>query len=186
MRTNPLWIKVVDCFTNTSGINVFDLAIKASDGQQAQTLELAQRFNNNLNALKIVENIDLTVQTVPMHATLEDSIDMFDRVNSQGTKLTDAELALTHITGKWSQARRVMKEKITSLEKKNFYLDLAFLTRSLTGIAVKHALFDLVHRVPREDLEIGWAKFTKIADYLVRCPAPARLHPFQPGLEHHQ
>jgi len=39
----------------------------------------------------------LPVQTVPSQANLTDAIDIFDLVNSQGTKLTDAELALTHV-----------------------------------------------------------------------------------------
>lgn len=52
------------------------------------------------------------MQVVPHHALLEEAIDIFDRFNSQGTKLTDAELALTHVTAKWPQARRVMKEKM--------------------------------------------------------------------------
>lgn len=179
MKTNPLWIKVVDCFTK-SDINIFEIAIGLSDGNQAKSLEYAQKFNENLNALRNIENIDLTVQTVPMHASLEDAIDIFDRVNSQGTKLTDAELALTHITGKWAQARRVMKTKIVSLEKKSFNFDLAFMTRSLTGIVEKRALFEAVHRVPRERLESGWTDLTKILDYLVSLlPHHAFIHSTQ-------
>lgn len=179
MKTNPLWIKVVDCFRK-SDINIFEIAIGLSNGNQALALDYAQKFNENLNALRNIENIDLTVQTVPMHASLEDAIDIFDRVNSQGTKLTDAELALTHITGKWSQARRVMKTKIVSLEKKSYNFDLAFMTRSLTGIVEKRALFEAVHRVPREKLESGWSNLTKILDYLVSLlPHHAFIHSTQ-------
>jgi len=76
---------------------------------------LAQRYNNHLTRLRNSDKDDLPVQTVPAHASLEDAIDIFDRVNSQGTKLTDADLALTHMTGKWAQARRVLKIKIDQL-----------------------------------------------------------------------
>lgn len=174
MKNNPLWLRVVDCFDN-SPINTFEIADKQSDGDKSLAFILAQKYGDNLNSLKNIENTDLTVQMVPMHASLEDSIDIFDRVNSLGTKLTDAELALTHITGKWSQARRVMKSKMAILEKNDFNFDLPFMTRSLTGVVVNHALFESVHRVPKEDLVKGWEILSKILDYLVNI-LPGRAH----------
>ena len=179
MRNNPLWIKVVDCFKNAN-INIFEMAMAKSEGNQALALEYAQNFNSNLNALRSIETVDLTVQTVPMHASLEDAIDIFDRVNSQGTKLTEAELALTHITGKWAQARRVMKTKIAVLDSKSYFFDLAFMTRSLTGITVNRGLFEAVHKVPRAELEKGWENLAKIADYLTSIlPHQAFIHSTQ-------
>lgn len=166
MHNNPLWINIVDCFQKTD-INTIGIAIELSKGDKDLALQYAQRFTDNLTALKNIQNISLTVQTVPMQATLEDAIDIFDRVNSLGTKLTDAELALTHITGKWSQARRVMKNKIGELEKKQFSFDLSFTTRCLTAIVTKHAEFENVHRVRREYLENGWNECSRILDYVV-------------------
>lgn len=166
MKNNPLWISVIECFANPN-INTFEMASKLSEGDKTLAFQLAQKFTDNLNALKNIDNIDITVQMVPMHASLEDAIDIFDRVNSLGTKLTDAELALTHITGKWSQARRVMKSKIATFDKQNFNFDLAFMTRSLTGVTVNHGLFEAVHRVPKETLTKGWETLSKILDYVV-------------------
>ncbi len=174
MQNNPLWISVVDCFNN-GNIPTIKIAIDMSGGDQNLALQLAQLYSDNLSALKNITNIDLTVQSVPMHASLEDAIDIFDRVNSLGTKLTDAELALTHITGKWSQARRLMKSKITSLERNYFYFDLAFMTRSLTCIVTKHAAFDGVHPIQKKPLEKGWEDLIKILDYLVSI-LPSHAH----------
>src|SRR3990170_4831007 len=78
---------------------------------------------------------------VPSSAHIDKAIDVFDRVNSLGTKLTDADLALAHITGKWPQARQVMKEKIQELESKRFAFDLTFMVRCLTGVVHGRALF---------------------------------------------
>ena len=89
---------------------------------------------------------DYPVQTVPPHADIDAAIDIFDRVNSLGTKLTDAELALTHITGKWSKARQVMKKKIYDLEKKGFSFDLTFMVRCLVGVVHGRALFEIIHK----------------------------------------
>ena len=56
-----------------------------------------------------------------MSACIDEAIDVFDRVNSKGTKLTEAELVLTHITGKWPQARREMKKKDIADGSKGFF-----------------------------------------------------------------
>jgi len=175
MRGNPLWRSVVECFDGV-GINVFEIAQKRATSD-IEAFQLAQQYNNNLTRLRQIREMDLPVQTVPVRATIDESIDIFDRVNSQGTKLTDAELALTHITGKWPRARREMKIQIDHLSRRNFYFTLTFLTRALTGVVTKRALFEQIHKQPREALESGWAKLTQILDYMVAVlPEHARIH----------
>jgi hypothetical protein len=175
MRGNPLWRRVLDCF-NDSSINVFEIATQRSEEPQG-ALALAQLYNDNLTQLRSIRGLDLPEQTVPFHATLDEAIDIFDLVNRQGTKLTDAELALTHMTGKWPTARREMKAKIEELSHQRFYFDLTFMTRALTGVVTRRALFDTVHQSPREELEKGWARLSKILDYLVNIlPAHAFVH----------
>jgi hypothetical protein len=177
MKNDPLWVKVTDCFSNTD-INVFKIAktvLGNDDGSKA--FDLAQVYNQHLNKLRNIPTIDLTLQTVPSHASLEDAIDIFDRVNSQGTKLTDAELALTHITGKWPHARRVIKKKIQDLDKHYFYCDLTFMTRALNSVVTHRALFDAIHKTPRDLLEQGWDHLSKILDYLTAIlPSKAFIH----------
>ena len=103
---------------------------------------------DNLTKIKAIKDVNLTVQIVPPHASLDDAIDIFDRVNSQGTKLTDAELALTHVTGKWPQARRRLKEKMTECATKNFDFSLTFVTRAVVTVVCRRALYETIH--PRE------------------------------------
>jgi len=164
MKKDPVWLRVVDCFKQTD-INVFEIAKNQTDDDK-KAFNLAQTYNTNLNRLRNIQATDLPVQTVPSKAILEEAISIFDLVNRQGTKLTDAELALTHITGKWSLARRVLKEKIEDLSKVHFYYDLTFMTRALTGVVTHRALFETVHDQPRAKLEAGWEKVSKILDYL--------------------
>jgi len=178
MTGNPLWWSVVDCFNNPD-INVFEIAQQQA-GASEEVPKLAQHYSDHLNQLRQVREIDLPVQAVPSHAGLDDAIDIFDRVNSQGTKLTDAELALTHVTGKWSQARRVMKAKIDDLSRHHFYFDLTFMIRALTGVVVRRALYQTIHDRPREELEEGWGQLERILDYLVTVlPQQAFIHSTQ-------
>ncbi len=168
MQGNPLWLKVTDCFdlNQEEDINVFVIAEKQAGKDFKLINKLAQEFSKNLTRLRQIRAKDMPTQTVPPQATIDDSIDIFDRVNSQGTKLTDAELALTHVTGKWPQARREMKKKIDELSHKNFYFDLTFMTRALTGVVTERALFEHIHKVPKEELLAGWERLSNVLDYL--------------------
>ena len=178
MKGNPLWWSVVECFNNPD-IDVFKIAQQQAAASE-EAFPLARCYNDHLNQLRHVREIDLPVQMVPSQAALSDAIDIFDRVNSQGTKLTDADLALTHVTGKWSQARRVMKDKIDDLDRRHFYFDLTFMTRALTGVVVKRALYETIHERLRDGLVEGWKQLERILDYLVTVlPQQAFVHSTQ-------
>ncbi|MDD5369410.1 MAG: DUF262 domain-containing protein [Anaerolineaceae bacterium] len=175
MKGNLVWIRVVDVFVGQE-INVFKIAsAQTQDG--AKEFELAQQYNNHLTSLKNIVQTELPVLTVPLKASLSESINIFDWINSQGTKLTDAELALTHVTGRWSQARRVMKEKIVKLNQSHYFYDLTFMVRSLTGIVAKRALYETIHEQPKEKLITGWETLSKILDYIAGLlPDRAYIH----------
>lgn len=164
MRGNPIWVRVTDCFS-TQNINPVEIA-KDLVTEGEDTVSMISTFFENLTRLKNIQIKDLTIQSVPVHATLEDAIDIFDRVNSQGTKLTEADLALTHVTGKWSSARKEFKAKLEKLKEHNFTFDLTFMTRALNAVTTQRALFEILHKVPKEELIEGWSKLSKILDYL--------------------
>jgi hypothetical protein len=174
MAKDPLWLKVKDCFDQNHDINVFLIADKLSEDNKFQ---LAQKFTDSITKLRNIKDKELPMQMVPATADLEDAIDIFDLVNSQGTKLTDAELALTHVVGKWPLARRVIKEKIDALDKHDFHLNLSFMTRSLTTVVSHRALYVAIHSEPKENLVKGWARLSKILDYLALIlPSKAFIH----------
>mgnify|MGYP001617594494 CR=1 FL=1 len=175
MRSNPTWVAVVECF-RAEPLNVFELARQKADGG-SDPFQLVQNYNTTLNRLRNILEKDYPIQTVPSAAGIDDAIDVFDRVNSLGTKLTDADLALAHITGKWPQARRVMKEKIAELDGRKFYFNLTFLVRSLTGVVRGRALFETVHDSTADELKAGWQRLSKLLDYLVSILAKhAHIH----------
>lgn len=164
MDGNATWVSVISCFDGTK-IDVFRIA-QAKAGDDGDAFVLAQRFNDRLTALRNITVQDYPVQTVPSNATITDAIDVFDRVNSQGTKLSDAELALAHITGTWPHARREMKSRIEELRVQRFNFDLTFMVRGLTAVVRKRALFETIHGAERRELEAGWKHLSKLLSYL--------------------
>ena len=170
-----MWRGIIACFTD-SNLNVLSIADQTTDDANDKFL-LAQRLNANLNQLRSILDLEFPEQVIPHDASLDDAIDVFDRVNSQGTKLSDAELALTHITGKWPHARRVMKKKIDECAAQHFNFGLTFMTRALTATVTGRALFETVHTRPRQELESGWSKLNRIMDYLINLlPHQAFIH----------
>ena len=165
MEPNPAWKSVTDCFCRKD-INPFQIAQQKTSLQDEQ-FKIAQTLNDNLNRLRNIMEKEYPIQTVPTTADIDDAIDVFDRVNSMGTKLTDAELALAHICGKWPQARQVMKKYIASLGVIHFHFSLSFMVRCLVAVTQGRALFETIHDISEQEAQKGWEKLKKVLDYVV-------------------
>lgn len=172
MEGNPLWQNVTDCF-DLEKVDPLDIAEKYCDQhEETEFKRLSKIVNATLTRLRQINEMDYPIQSVPSTAKIDEAIDVFDRVNSKGTKLTDAELVLTHITGKWPQARRRIKEKIEKLKKINFEFDLDFFTRCLVVTLTDSALFDRNSKLDYEkftqaDYVSAWDKVSKTIDYII-------------------
>jgi hypothetical protein len=175
MKNNPAWVAVTDCFSDQD-LNLFKIAQEQAD-DDAEAFQIANQYNKHLNQLQNIVSRAYPIQTVPSSATIDDAIDVFDLVNSQGTPLTKAELALAHITGKWPEAREVMKTKIKELSNKHYHFDLTFMTRALTGVVHERALFETIHETKAEPIKKGWKLLNTILDYLINVLAGhANIH----------
>lgn len=172
MEKNPLWQKITDSF-NDEKVDAFDITEKYLEiNKKADLKESMKVINANLSKIRGIQKVDYPILTVPKSASIDDAIDVFDRVNSQGTKLTDAELVLTHITGRWSHARRVMKKKINAIKEKGFHFDLDFMTRCMVVTLTDSALYKRNSRLKyenftKDDYINSWEKVNKSLDYLI-------------------
>ena len=172
METNPFWNSVIDCF-NEEKVEAFDISEKFIEtNEDREFKEVAKTISKNLNRLRLIKKQQYPIQSVPKTATIDEAIDVFDLVNSKGTKLTDAELVLTHFTGTWAQARRVMKKKILDLKEIGFELNLDLLSRMMVVTLTKSALFKKNSKLKyenfsEEDYKTAWMKISKALDYLV-------------------
>lgn len=170
MSESPFWKSVVSCFNDK--FDAFTLVENLHLDNADEKLKVGSEVNANLVRLRAIADNDYFVQSVPRGLDIDRAIDIFDRVNSMGTKLTDAELVLTHIAGRWPQARRVMKQKIEDYQKSGFYFDLDLLTRCLVVLTIKSALFkkmtdEVYQSKTGEDYKESWNKLVKILDYLI-------------------
>jgi len=170
MEGNPFWKQVIDCFYND--FDAFSLIESLHIEDSEEKLQIGKEVNNNLNRLRAINNIEYFVQPVPQDAGIDKAIDVFDKVNSQGTKLTDAELVLTHIAGRWSQVRKVMKGQIEIYKKIGFNFSLDFFTRCIVIVLTGSALFEkmtgeIYKKIDEDKYEEAWNNLVKIFDYLI-------------------
>src|SRR3989338_1211777 len=170
MSDSPFWKSVVSCFNDK--FDAFTLVENLHLENSDEKLKVGSEVNKNLVRLRAIADIDYFLQSVPQGLDIDKAIDIFDRVNSMGTKLTDAELVLTHIAGKWPQARRVMKQKIEDYENAGFFFELDLLTRGFVVLLTSSAFFekmteDTYKNTSQETYKKEWEKLEKILNYLI-------------------
>jgi hypothetical protein len=169
MEGNPIWKKVTDCY-KTDVIDPYDIIDELKEKEIVfDERETAKIINKNLTRLRNIEKKDYSILYVPSTAKIDEAINIFDRANSMGTKLTDAELMLTHVTGKWSEARRVVKKKIEQLTKHGFDFKIDFFTRCILVSLTNSALYKSVNHelYSKEDYEEAWNRVNKSIDFLI-------------------
>ncbi|MCK4663579.1 MAG: DUF262 domain-containing protein [Bacteroidales bacterium] len=134
MQNNPLWVKVSDLFQRKTRAK--DIIRKLEDKNDGIRL-LRKRENlieDNIQKIERIPDRIFVEQTVPVHATIKEAIDIFYIVNASGVNLTDAELALAQISGYWPEARERLKEKLIELDKHGWVFNLDFMIYVLLGI----------------------------------------------------
>ena len=132
-------------------------------------------FVKNFNKLNHIKRLELFTQEIPKSSTFSDAIDIFDRINSKGVQLSQADLALTHITAIWPEARREMKIVLDKLKSEGFELSLTITTRLLiaksTGRgsfdSISQARFDPIRTLNEGKLKENWIESSKILYYLI-------------------
>ncbi len=108
------------------------------------------------------------VQTIPENVNELTAITIFDKINTQGTKLTSEELALAHVQSNWNDARKELKKYQATLKINNFEFDLAFYIRSLTAVVTQSGRPETIHNIKENVLVEGWNKVIKSLDYLIK------------------
>lgn len=166
VREGSEWVKVIDVFSGD--VTPISLARENEDGEE-EFGELATQYEKQLSQLKKIETLDIPVETLPKSADVHQAIDLFDKINSQGTHLSDAELALAHMSAQWPQIRREMKAKQNQLADRGFDFNLNFYVKTMIGTLTETMTYENVYDIPQDELEDQWntlAKEDGILDYV--------------------
>lgn len=85
-------------------------------------------------------------------------VDIFNRVNSGGTKLSKGDLDLAKICTDWHHARQEMKGLLDGWDWAGFYFNLEWLLHNVTTILTGEALFSALKDITATDFQVGLVK----------------------------
>ena len=150
MRDDPLWIDVTELMQKGTGVVVQRFV---ADPEYRDRIS---EFLTRLSRIDNIKEIDLHIEEVTGEdKTIDVVVDIFNRVNSGGTKLSKGDLALAKICAAWPSARDEMKEQLNRWRSNDFYFKLELLLRTITTTLTGEAMFTALDKVGTADFQNG-------------------------------
>jgi hypothetical protein len=164
MEGNPQWINVHNFFKE--GLNAY---LERLDRMPEVEKQLVQANLSRFNRLDSIRNYRYQTDMLSGDdLTVDEVVSIFNEVNSEGTRLTKADLALAHVCTLWPQARHELRELSSAMEVHGFGVDLNFLVRALAAIASGSVLLEGgFYSVSAEELQLAWKKVSSAFQHLV-------------------
>jgi hypothetical protein len=173
MRGNPLWIDVTELMKMGAG-EAIKRIVTIPELQANLTT-----YINRLNAIDTIKQIDLHIEDVAGEdKTVDVVVDIFNRVNSGGTKLSKGDLALAKICAESPNARSEMKARLTKWKQAGFNFKLEWLLRCVNAILTGEALFSHLESVKPAEFHTGLQQAEEAVDKVLNMIS-SRL-----GLDH--
>lgn len=143
MRDDPLWIDVTELMRQ--GNDALG-AYLAEFGKSPEHLAKTADYAGRLSKLLAIANKKFHIEEVTGEdRTLDVVVDIFNRVNSGGTKLSKGDLALAKICADWPEARDTMKTSIARWKGEGYDFTLDWLLRSVNTVLTGEAKFLYLH-----------------------------------------
>lgn len=162
MSGNPLWIDVTKLM-NSDLMEIGDRYI--SDPKFSDVRKI---YLNRLNKLSQIVDIDLHIEEVTGEdKTIDIVVDVFNRVNSGGTKLSKGDLALAKICARWPEAREEMKTMLDKWSAKGYYFKLDWLLRCVNAVITGEAYFSALENVDIATFRRGLYETEKLINKLL-------------------
>ena len=143
MKDDPLWIDVTELMSKGQAGHeslIEKLAENPAIGTKA--VRYSGRIARLLGILEIILHVE---EVTGPDKTIDVVVDIFNRVNSGGTKLSKGDLALAKICVDWPEARDTMKAKLAEWSDADYSFTLDWLLRSVNTVLTGEAKFQFLH-----------------------------------------
>lgn len=144
MKDDPLWVDVTELFVSGADRQIERLA---ADSRTRPHLGRLMKLQNLLEKELHAEQItgpDKTTDVV---------VEIFNRVNSGGTKLSKGDLALAKICAEWAGARPTMRSYLQRWSEEGYEFSLDWLLRNVNAVATGRAPFSALDDVSADEFE---------------------------------
>lgn len=155
MKDDPNWISVTDLMKEGAG----NYIVKST-----QKDYLISHFEK-LMKIDNIKNFDMHIQQVAgPDKTIDVVVEIFNNVNTGGTKLSKGDLALAKICAVWPEARDEMKKILKRLTTARYDFEMDWLLRCVTVYLTGKAYFSELASVPIQDFKAGLFETQKLID----------------------
>ena len=176
MRDDPNWIDVTGLMkVGNAGLEPFVTALSLDPARAGKIGQYVARLSKLLGISEVDFHVD---EVTGADKTLDVVVDIFNAVNSGGTKLSKGDLALAKICADWPDARREMKGKLKEWVKADYEFNLDWLLRSVNTVLTGEAKFVFLHEKSAEEVRDALKRATRQIDACLNLVA-GRL-----GLDH--
>ncbi|MBF9315828.1 MULTISPECIES: GmrSD restriction endonuclease domain-containing protein [Mycobacteroides] len=151
MAGDPTWVNVTELFRK----GPFEYLSAFPDVER----EVLNTYLERLNRIKEIENRNFNSEKITgAGKTVDEVVDIFNKVNSGGTKLSKGDLALAKLCAEWPDARKELRDNLDRWKKAGFRFSLDWLLRNATAVATGRALFSSLGDVSAPDFEAALGK----------------------------
>ena len=138
MKNNPLWISVTELM-QMGAEHYFELITNYPDK--------VRQFLKRLSKIASIKDREFQIETlVGENISMDVVVDIFDQVNSGGTKLSKGDLALAKICADWPQAREEMQNRLNKWGSHGYWFSLDWLLRCMNALITGHGDFKELSR----------------------------------------
>jgi hypothetical protein len=162
MKDDSLWINVSELFKKGhTGHGEAIQRLLVTPEYASHVGEYSQRLGNLLGITETELHDD---NITGEDKSLDVVVDIFNRVNSGGTKLSKGDLALAKICAAWPDGRKAMKNKLKEWEQAGYNFTLDWLLRSMNTVLTGEAQFLHLHGRDMTEVRDALEKAEKYID----------------------
>ena len=155
MARDPLWIDVTELMKEGLDRFIDELSAHGAIGKRVK----------RLSTLREIQEVDLHIEMITgKYRSADEVVNIFNLVNSSGTKLSKGDLALAKICADWPEARTQMKAHLATWAKAGYDFSLGWLLRCLNTVLTGEADFRHLHRRGSDEVRDGLKRAVKAID----------------------
>lgn len=175
MQDNPLWIDVTELMQK--GVVSVGMPFVTDPRYNEKT----ESYLRRLNQIEQIKDISLHIEEVTgRDKGIDEVVEIFNNVNSGGTRLSQADLALAKICAQWPEARDEFKNTLEHWRVSGYAFKLDWLLRNINAVVTGEAKYSALDKASVEDIQSGLKRVEKSCDFLLNLIS-SRL-----GLDHNR
>lgn len=157
MKGRPEWVPVTEFFQQ---------GIAGFFGEKSGESDVFLANFDKLQRLDAITKYSYFVDTIA-EEDIQSAVEIFNLVNSKGTRLSASDLALAHICASWPEARQSFREAKEELGVHHFDFGLEVYTRIAATVATGSGTYDSLYGTPIEEVKAAWAIGKRSLEYLI-------------------